>query len=381
MLGIMIGVAAVILLVALGNGTAARLNAHISSLGTNLIGVLQSRGSVAASGKSQPLTDKDVSALRESAQPPRIVSVTPVKQASAVLNFQNSLWRTSVYGSTHDFLAAFHRSMAAGSFFSDSDERTSNRVVVLGQKPVERLFGGKAAAALGQTIRIGTQDFEVLGVLVPTGQNDDLAVMPIDATRNYLVGGEDKVDQIIVEAVDQASVQATMDKVTRVLMQRHRIEDPNEKDFEVHSNLELLRQYTEITDVFTLFLVAIAAISLLVGGIGVMNIMLVTVTERTREIGIRKAVGARRKAILKQFLIESTVLAGLGGLSGVVLGVVLSLLGQSVGASFGQFAPPELSWGSVVLAFGVSLGIGLFFGAYPANRAARMRPIDALRYE
>jgi putative ABC transport system permease protein len=271
--------------------------------------------------------------------------------------------------------------MAAGSFFGESDERTSNRVVVLGQKPVERLFAGNAAAALGQTIRIGTQDFEVLGVLVPTGQSDDLAVMPIDATRNYLVGGEDKVDQIIVEAVDQASVQATMDKVTRVLMERHRTEDPEEKDFEVHSNLELLRQYTEITDVFTLFLVAIAAISLLVGGIGVMNIMLVTVTERTREIGIRKAVGARRKAILKQFLIESTVLAGLGGLSGVVLGVVLSLLGQSVGASFGQFAPPELSWGSVVLAFGVSLAIGLFFGAYPANRAARMRPIDALRYE
>ena len=381
MLGIMIGVAAVILLVALGNGTSVRLNEQISSLGTNLIGVLQSRGSVAASGKSQPLTDKDVKALQESAQAPRIVSVTPVKQASAVLNYRNSLWRSSVYGSTQDFLAAYHRTMAAGTFFTESDVRTSNRIVVLGDKPVEQLFGGNRLAALGQTVRIGRQDFQVTGVLVANGQMDDIAVMPISAARNYLVGGKDNVDQIIVQAIDQVAVPATMGKITRVLLDQHRISDPEEKDFDVRSNLELLRQYTQMTDVFTLFLAAIAAIALLVGGIGVMNIMLVTVTERTREIGIRKAVGARRKAILKQFLIESTVLAGIGGAAGVVIGVGLSLLGSTVGAKFGQFAPPQLSWSSVALAFTVSLCIGLFFGAYPANRAARMRPIDALRYE
>jgi putative ABC transport system permease protein len=172
-----------------------------------------------------------------------------------------------------------------------------------------------------------------------------------------------------------------MNKITRIVMDRHNVHDPDQKDFEVRSNLELLRQYTQVSDVLTLFLFIIAAISLLVGGIGIMNIMLVTVTERTREIGIRKAVGARRKAILKQFLIESVVLAGVGGLIGVVVGVGLSLLGKTLGASFGQFAPPELSAGSVVLAFTVSLCVGLFFGAYPANRAARMRPIDALRYE
>jgi len=381
MLGIMIGVAAVILLVALGNGTSVRLNEQISSLGTNLIGVLQSRGSVAASGKSQPLTDKDVKALQESAKAPRIVSVTPVKQASAVLNYRNSLWRSSVFGSTPDFLAAYHRTMAAGTFFTGSDVRTSNRIVVLGDKPVEELFDGNRMAALGQTVRIGRQDFQVTGVLVPNGQMDDIVVMPISAARNYLVGGKDNVDQIIVQAIDQAAVPATMGKITRVLLDQHRISDPEEKDFDVRSNLELLRQYTQMTDVFTLFLAAIAAIALLVGGIGVMNIMLVTVTERTREIGIRKAVGARRKAILKQFLIESTVLAGIGGVAGVLIGVGLSLLGSTVGAQFGQFAPPQLSWGSVALAFTVSLCIGLFFGAYPANRAARMRPIDALRYE
>jgi putative ABC transport system permease protein len=169
--------------------------------------------------------------------------------------------------------------------------------------------------------------------------------------------------------------------VTRVLLDRHNVSNPAQKDFEVRSNLELLQQYNQVSRVFTLFLAAIAAISLLVGGVGVMNIMLVTVTERTREIGIRKAVGARRKAILKQFLIESTVLAGLGGLVGVVAGVGLSLLAAALGAGSEQFAPPRLSAGSVVLAFAVSLAIGLFFGAYPANRAAGLRPIDALRHE
>ncbi|HTF46448.1 MAG TPA: ABC transporter permease [Pseudonocardia sp.] len=381
MLGIMIGVAAVILLVALGNGTSARLNEQITSLGTNLIGVLQSRGSVATSGKTQPLTDKDVKALQQDTQGPRFSSVTPVKQASAVLAFQNSLWRTSIVGSSREYLTAFHRTMAAGNFYTDGDVNTSNRVAVLGPKPVERLFGGRSVDALGQTIRIGRQSFQVVGVLVPNGLNDDIAVMPISATRNYLVGGGDTVDQIVVEATSQATVPPTMNKITRILMDRHKVHDPDQKDFEVRSNLELLRQYTQVSDVLTLFLFIIAAISLFVGGIGIMNIMLVTVTERTREIGIRKAVGARRKAILKQFLIESVVLAGVGGLIGVVVGVGLSLLGKTLGASFGQFAPPELSAGSVVLAFTVSLCVGLFFGAYPANRAARMRPIDALRYE
>jgi putative ABC transport system permease protein len=381
MLGIMIGVAAVILLVALGNGTAARLNAQIASLGTNLIGVLQSRGSVAASGKSQPLTDTDVTALRSASQAPALRGVTPVKQASAVLNYQNTVWRTNIAGSSPSYLAAFHRSMAAGGFFTDSDDRASTRVVVLGVKPVARLFGGDVSGALGRKLRIGRQSFEVIGVLEANGQNDDIAVMPITAARSYLVGGKDSVDQIIVEATSQATVPATMDKITDVLAESHHLSSAAEKDFEVHSNLELLKQYTQLSDVFTLFLAAIAAISLLVGGIGVMNIMLVTVTERTREIGIRKAVGARRKAILKQFLIEAVVLAGLGGLAGVAAGVGLSLLGARLGTSVGQFAPPQLSGGSVVLAFTVSLAIGLFFGAYPANRAARMRPIDALRHE
>jgi putative ABC transport system permease protein len=383
MLGIMIGVAAVILLVALGNGTSARLNAQMEALGTNLIGVFQARGSVSEGGRSQPLTDRDVDALMESTQAPRVVTVTPLKQASAVLKGQSGTWRTGIVGSSQDYPVAMNRTIDAGTFFTESQVRTGARTVVLGQRPVQELFGGIPAAALGQQLRIGSQMFEVIGVLEPNGQQDDIAVMPITTVRTYLVGGaaDQEVDRIVVQATGQAAVPATMAKVNRILMDNHRIDDPTQKDFEVRSNLDLLEQYSAVTDVFTLFLAAIAAISLLVGGIGVMNIMLVTVTERTREIGIRKAVGARRKAVLKQFLVESTVLSGIGGSIGVAIGVGLCLLGARFGAAFGDFAPPLLSIPSVFLAFTVSLCIGLFFGAYPANRAARLRPIEALRYE
>jgi putative ABC transport system permease protein len=383
MLGIMIGVAAVILLVALGNGTSAKLHEQIESLGTNLIGVFQARNSVSEGGRSQPLSDRDVEALRKSTTAPTIVSVTPVKQASAVLKSPYGTWRTGIVGSSEDYPAALNRTLEAGTFFTESHVRTGARVVVLGHRPVAELYGGFAAAALGQKVRIGTQQFEVVGVLKENGQSDDLAVMPITTVRTYLVGGgaDDRVDQIVVQATDQDAVPATMTKVTGVLMETHRISNPAQKDFEVRSNLDLLEQYSEVSGVFTLFLAAIAAISLLVGGIGVMNIMLVTVTERTREIGIRKAIGARRKTILRQFLVESTVLSGIGGLVGVAVGVGLTLFGEQLGTALGGFAPPRLSVWSVIIAFTISVCIGLFFGAYPANRAARLRPIEALRYE
>jgi putative ABC transport system permease protein len=381
MLGIVIGVAAVIVLVALGNGTSAKLNAQIESLGTNLIGILQTRGSVSASGRSQPLTDKDVDALRESGDPPQVLSVTPIKQASAVLEYETGNYRTNITGSSQDYPRALNRHMASGSFFTDADVNTSSRVVVLGQIPVNKLFGGYRDFAVDQKVRIGRQSFRVVGVLAENGQADDLAVMPVTAARNYLVGGDDSVDQIVVEANGQAAVPATMAKLNRVLSERHHIGRADQKDFEIHSNMDLLAKYTEFSSMFTVFLAVIAAIALFVGGIGVMNIMLVTVTERTREIGIRMAIGARRRSILVQFLVEAVVLAGLGGVIGAGLGVGLTLLAGNLGTTVADFAPPLLSIPSVVLAFSVSLAIGLFFGAYPANRASRMRPIDALRYE
>jgi putative ABC transport system permease protein len=383
-LGIMIGVAAVIVLVSIGTGTAAKANEQIESLGTNLIGIFQSRGNVAKSGRSQPLDDKDVRALQVATTKPRLLTVTPIKQGSAVLEYQNEVWRTSIVGSSPDYLAALHREVSAGRFFTEAEVRTSSKVVVLGADPLKKLFGpGTKAGALGQKVRIGRQIFTVSGLLTANGQQDDVVVMPISAARNYLIGGgnDDQVDQIVVQATSQAAVPEAMAKVTRVLLDQHRITDPEQKDFDVRSNLELLQKFSEQSQVFSLFLIAIAAISLLVGGIGIMNIMLVTVTERTREIGIRKAIGARRKAILKQFLIESTVLAGIGGALGVAIGVGLSLIGEVFQIGIGSIPPPQLSSWPVVAAFSVSLAIGLFFGAYPARRAASLRPIDALRYE
>src|ERR1700754_4255220 len=202
MLGIMIGVAAVILLVALGNGTSAKLHEQIESLGTNLIGVFQARNSVSEGGRSLPLSDRDVEALRKSTTAPTIVSVTPVKQASAVLKSPYGTWRTGIVGSSQDYPAALNRTLEAGTFFTESQVRTGARVVVLGQRPVAKLFGGFAAAALGQKVRIGTQLFEVAGVMKENGQSDDLAVMPITTVRTYLVGGgaDDRVDQIVVQA-------------------------------------------------------------------------------------------------------------------------------------------------------------------------------------
>src|SRR5690606_2058967 len=210
MLGIMIGVAAVILLVGLGNGTSARLNSQLEALGTNLIGVFQARGSVSEGGQVQPLTDRDVEALRESTEAPRFVTVTPVKQASAVIKGAHGSWRTSIVGSSQDYPAALNRTVEAGKFFTESQVRTRARVVVLGPEPVRKVFGGVPAAALGEQVRIGSQMFEVVGVLKPNGQQDDLAVMPITAVRTYLVdgGADDRVDQLVVQATGQDAVPA-----------------------------------------------------------------------------------------------------------------------------------------------------------------------------
>jgi len=391
MLGIVIGVAAVILLVALGNGTSARLSARIQALGTDLVSVYQSRDSLGASGRVRPLTERDIDALERSVPPSLVASITPVVQLDAVLESANGDHRFNVVGTSASYASAYNRRLAAGSFFELSDSRAADRVVVLGDVPARQLFDGQGRAAIGQRVRIGSQYFEVVGVLEPNGVQDSLVVVPINAFRRYLVGGTDTVDQIVVRASDRSSVPAVVSTVTDTLLASHRI-NRSQQDFSIRSNLDLLKRYGESTRDFTLFLGAIAAISLLVGGIGIMNVMLITINERKQEIGIRLAVGADKYAIFRQFLVESTLLAGIGGVLGVGVGVGASLLGAALGAQPGpdapvlrggpgDLAPPELSIGAAVLAFGVSLVIGVVFGVYPAVRAGRMRPIDALRHE
>jgi putative ABC transport system permease protein len=294
-------------------------------------------------------------------------------------------FRATVIGSTARWNQVNNRDLQAGSFFDDAQVSTSARVVVVGPLVATTLFGNDPVTALNRTVRIHQQTFRIIGVMQPYGEEaDKSAIMPLNTARRYVVGGGDALNQIIVQAAGVATVPAAQDAVIRVLDDRHRIKDPGQRDFEVQSLGSRLETVNQVLHILTLFTVSVAAISLVVGGIGVLNIMLVSVTERTREIGIRKALGATRRAILQQFLIESTMLGSIGGLIGVTLGIGLSALSAALapflGPTFSDFTP-VVSAPSVIISFSVSLAIGLIAGGYPSYRAARLRPVEALRYE
>lgn len=380
MLGIIIGVASVILLVALGNGVQSSVNEKIQPL-ANLITVVPSVGNVPGGAPPRDLIDADVQAL----QNPAIAAVIPATTGKALLEGDNYRYRANVVGSTDRWLEVNNQDMAAGKFFDEAQVRSTARVVVLGPSVSNYLFGNDPAAALNKSVRINHQTFRVIGVMQSVGEpGDGAAVMPLNTARRFVFGGGDKVNQIIVQATQANSVPVAEDAVISILSERHRIKDTAKRDFEVQSLRSRLDTFNQVLRILTLFTAAVAAISLVVGAIGVLNIMLVSVTERTREIGIRKAIGATRRAILEQFLIESLVLAGLGGAFGVLVGVGLSVLGASIAPAFGPtFATfaPAVTIPSVVLSFAISLAIGLVAGGYPANRAARLRPIEALRYQ
>ncbi|MGH3784559.1 MAG: ABC transporter permease [Pseudonocardiaceae bacterium] len=381
MLGIIIGVAAVILLVAIGNGVQSSVNAKIQPL-ANLITIVPSTGNVPGGGPPKDLIDDDVTALQR--QVTDAIAVIPAATGQALAETNTTQFRSDVVGSTEDWLSVNNRDLQVGSFFDASQVRSAARVVVIGPTVATTLFGD-AGSALGQTIRANHQEFKVIGVMQPAGEPGDKdLVMPLNTARRFVFGGGDKLNQIIVQASAVAAVPAAENEVISTLSDRHRIQNPAKRDFEVQSLGARLDTFNQILQLLTLFTASVAAISLFVGAIGVLNIMLVSVTERTREIGIRKAIGATRRAILQQFLIESIVLAGLGGIIGIGVGVGLSMLGAAVAPAFGStvgtFAP-VVSIPSVALSFVISLLIGLLAGGYPANRAARLRPVEALRYE
>jgi putative ABC transport system permease protein len=375
--GIVIGVAAVIVLVALGNGIQAGFTEQFSSL-TTQIRITPSEGD----RSTQPLTDADVRALGERALAPDVVTVSPAVTGSALLQPKGQAgYRTGITGTTANYADVTDLELVTGSYFDQQQERSKAKVVVLGPRPVAELFGSDAGAAIGQQIRIGRTTFRVIGVAAPA-QQDDVAYMPLESARSYVLGGDDDLNFVIVVAGSGAAVPAAQAQVTAILDDRHNITDTTERDFDAQAQQDFIDQATQFLTFLTLFTTAIGAISLVVGGIGVANIMLVSVTERTREIGIRKAIGATRRAILQQFLLESTVLAGLGGALGVAIGLGLTFGGATVlPRVVADFPVPVVSPGSVVLALSVSLLIGLVAGGYPANRAARLRPIEALRYQ
>jgi putative ABC transport system permease protein len=391
MLGILIGVAAVILLVAVGNGASVQINNQIQSLGANVIFVYPSnaRGTGGVSqgfGTSQTLSMADVDAINSRQQDPDIVAAIPIAQSGGQITFANQNYFAPTTGTTVDFPQVRDYQLAEGSFFTQDDVTSQHRVVVLGSTVVTNLFG--TTDPVGQTIKINRQSFRVIGVFAAKGgsglgSQDNVVVAPITAVWAYLSGGRGKnISQIVASASSASTVTQAETELTTILLQRHQISDPAQADFQLQSQQDILNQANSIATALTLVLGAIAGISLVVGGIGIMNIMLVTVTERTREIGIRKAIGARWRDVLTQFLIEAMVLSGLGGALGIALGTLLAIEAPNIPAIAGSsFPPPVVSIPSVLLAFGVSVGIGLFFGIYPANRAARLHPIEALRHE
>jgi len=380
-LGIVIGVSAVIVLVGLGNGIKAGFNSQFGALG-NQIQVAKINGTVPGGGAARDLKDSDVTALRNPTLAPDIGNVTPVVGGSELIEANQQQFRAAIAGSTADYLNVIDRDLVAGQMFTNEQARSNARVVLLGPNAVATLFGGDANAAIGKDVRVGRQTFEVIGVVKGNGQQDDTAIMPLGAARAYLVGGNDTVTQIIVQAATVPQVPQALAEVNKVLDQRHSIRDAAKRDFNATALQSLLDQANQFLTFLTLFTVAVAAISLIVGGIGVANIMLVSVTERTREIGIRKAIGARSSAILKQFLIESTMLAAMGGVVGIIIGTVITIAAAIIIPKVApDFGAPTVSPWAILISFGVSLLIGLIAGGFPANRAARLQPIEALRYQ
>ena len=386
MLGIIIGVGAVITMVAVGAGAQARVEDQIKSLGSNLIIVLSGNftlgGARQGSGTQLTITEDDAYALQREVQGVQVAA--PSLRGSGQVVFGNSNWATQIQGTTPEFLEARQWEVASGKAFDQSQVDSAAKVVLLGQTVAKSLFG--EADPVGETVRIRRVPHQVVGLLERKGQSmigqdqDDLVLIPITTARKRVLGGQQvksrNVQSITVRARDGADMPATEQEMRDLMRQRHKLSANQEDDFFLRNLSEVLAAQEASSKVLAYLLAAIASVSLVVGGIGIMNIMLVSVTERTREIGLRMAVGARGRDILTQFLVEAVTLALIGGLIGIGIGGAASI-------AVGYFAGwrTEVSMASIVLAVGFSGAIGVFFGFYPARTASRLAPIDALRHE
>jgi putative ABC transport system permease protein len=390
-LGIVIGVGSVIAMVSVGRGANEQITARIQNIGTNLLfigpGQVQQGGLALGFGSAQTLTYEDAMAL---AGEPELLSmvtaVVPFNQTFRQVVGNGTNWNTRIVGTSPDYWWVRNYQLAAGDFFTQQQYDAASAVAVLGADVADQLF--PESDPIDQRIRIGQATFRVIGVFArkgagALGNEDDVVVIPLTTfyrtiTRQVAArGGSPTVNTIIVQVDDRGRMRDAIEAIGAILRQRHRV---SQDDFIIRSQEDMLALANQITGIFTLLLGSIAGISLVVGGIGIMNIMLVSVTERTREIGIRKAVGARRRDVLFQFLTEAVVVSVAGGVLGILLGFALSRLISTIEIN-GQKIPTVVAPDAILLAVGVSAVIGLFFGIYPAARAARLNPIEALRYE
>lgn len=388
MLSLVIGVSAVILLVACGQGVKNSVNERVETVANN-IAIVPKTADVPGGPRPRNLTDADAAALQDA---PDVATVTPSINSSGMVITAGTvkLISATTIGTTENWVATNNRALTEGSFFNQTQTRGAARVAVIGPTVASTLFGDHAAA-LDQTVQINHVPFRVIGVMASYGQQlDNTVVVPLETDRRFIVGSGggtgDALNQITVQASGQAAVPAAIDQVTRILDTRHRISDPSLRDFQVQSLGDRLQTFDQIVRIIVLFTSAFAVILLLVGGLGVLNVMLASVNERTREFGTDNASGPTNRAIRRKVLIESIVRTGLGGLVGVGVGIGLIFLIQAVAPTFdssGALAgfTPVLSIPAVVLAFAISLMIGLIAGSYPAYRATRPRPIQPLRYQ
>ncbi len=383
-LGIVIGVAAVIAMLAIGQGAQNSITGAISGIGTNLLFVF-SGNDQAEVRNVRPLTMQDAAALADPFAASAVLAVAPVIQGSAEVAAAGETTNVTVTGVTPDYQTVRNINLTEGEFINEEHYLGRASVVVLGPEAAEKLFG-RSAGLVGETVRIDGQPFRIIGILEALGggmggSQDNVALLPLSTARSRIITrGADRVDVIFVQAADAEVVPEASEQIAQILRTRHRTQVGLD-DFTVFSQQDFLETASTITGVLTTFLGGIAAISLLVGGIGIMNIMLVSVSERTREIGLRKALGARKRDILVQFLTESSLLSLLGGLLGIFLGWVISSIVGQVAAANGTPFNPSISLSAVLLATLFSAAVGLFFGIYPANRAASLEPVEALRYE